>query len=340
MKLKETNRVMETENMRHFSRSAVANLIRMLSLCVLVALSAPVWAQGDGTPYRIVVPTTAGGPLDVVGRVLAAALAKNLKETVVVENRPGASAIIGTDYVAKAAPDGRTLLLASGFVVTNPLLYKVNFDWQRELRSVIELSQAGMILATRRDLDARNPADLRRVAELQPGGLNCAAPPGEMALACDQLKQVLGGAVVPVPYPGVAPAMNALSGGQVDVMFAPFDSVVPQLDGKRIVALANAGTRTAMAPLDGLPLLKDTWPGFTVIGFLGILAPAGTPTETVNRLNAEFNRILVDPKVREFLLARGSRPQENGPEKLAATLAERAEHYRRLASQIGLKPQQ
>ncbi len=321
------------------SRSITFKWLRLVAAALAAGVALGAVAQSD-KPIRIVVPTTAGGPLDVVGRVLATGLARDLKDNVIVDNRPGAGAIIGTEYVVRSAPDGRTLLLASGFVATNAVLNKLSFDPLRDLVPVIELTQAGMVMVVRKGLDVGSPSDLRRVASLQRGGLNCAAPPGEMGLGCEQLKQVLGGAVVTVPYPGVAPAMNALVGGQVDVMLAPYDAVLPQLDGGRVLALATTGTRPAMAPFDRLPLLKDTWPGFTVVGFLGILAPVGTPPETIRGLNREFNSLLKDPQVREFMRARGSSVEDGSPpEKLGATLAERMEHYRRLAEAIGLKPQ-
>jgi len=315
------------------------SLFRLAATLLATTLALGAAAQGD-KPIRIVVPTTAGGPLDVVGRVLATALARDMKDNVIVENRPGAGAIIGTEYVVRAAPDGRTLLLASGFVATNAVLNKLSFDPLRDLAPIIELTHAGMVMVTRKGLDAAGPADLKRVAALQRGGLNCAAPPGEMGLGCEQLKQVLGGAVVPVPYPGVAPAINALVGGQVDIMLAPYDAVLPHLEAGRVVPVATTGTRPAMAPFDRLPLLKDTWPGFTVVGFLGILAPAGTPPDTIRALNREFNLLLKDPQVREFMRARGSSIEDGSPpEKLGATLADRLEYYRRLAESVGLKPQ-
>jgi tripartite-type tricarboxylate transporter receptor subunit TctC len=299
----------------------------------------PVRAQVPSNVYRIVVPVSAGGPLDGLGRLLARALARHLNETVIVDNRPGAYAMIGTEYVVKAPGDGRTLLLASSFLVTNGVMYKLNFDPQRDLRPVIELSQVDSVLVARSGLNAQSPADLQRVAAAQPGGLNCAAPPGEMALACEKLNFVLGGGVVTVPFARIGPAMNALMGGHVDLMFAPRDAVVPQLAARRIVALASGGVETPPPPLDALPLLKDTWRDFTVVGFTGILVPASTPVQTVAALNRAFNAILVEPEVQNWLAAWGTKPRPNGPEKLAQTLADRTEYYRRLSAQIGLTPQ-
>jgi len=310
---------------------------------VLVMGASMLWAIASAQPdvaLRIVVPTPAGGPLDAIARSLAIPLAKSLNGAVIVENKAGAAGMIGTDYVARAAPDGRTVLLASGFVVTNTLLYKVNYDPLRDFVPVVELSQAGMVMLARKGLDVRAPADLARAAAGRPGGLNCGAPPGEMALACEQLKQALGGAVVTVPYTGVAPAITALIGGNIDVMLAPFDTAVPWADGERAVAFATTGTRAALPPFAHLPLASASWPDFNVIGLLGILAPAGTPPDVVRKLNREFNAALKDASVREFMLARGSvLDDDSPPEKLGRTLAERLAYYRRLAASLGLKPQ-
>ena len=306
---------------------------------VLIVWYLPAFAQTRPNTYRIVVPASAGGPLDGLGRLLARALARNLNETVIVENRPGANAMIGTEYVVKAPGDGRTLLLASSYLVTNVAMYKMDFDPQRDLKPVVEINQVDLVLAVRSGLGVSSPVDLKRAAASRPGGLNCAAPPGEMAMACEKLNVVLGGGVVTVPFASIGPAMNALIGAHVDLMFAPRDAVVPQLEGRRIVALASGGVKHLPAPLDKLPLLKDTWQDFTVIGFTGILVPASTPAETIAMLNREFNVILETPEVQNWLVALGTAPQANAPEKLARTLAERTEYYRRLSAQIGLKPQ-
>ncbi|WP_082151527.1 tripartite tricarboxylate transporter substrate binding protein [Caenimonas sp. SL110] len=317
----------------------VSSLLRALGVIGLLWAVVPASAQGTA-PIRLVVPTTAGGPLDVVARTLASAVARDLKETVIVENRPGAAGIIGTEAVVKAPPDGRTLLLGSGFVVTNTVLYKVNYDPIRDLQPVIQLTQAGMVMLARKGLDIKRPADLSAAAAAQRGGLNCGAPPGEMALGCEQLKQALGGAVVTVPYPGVAPAINALAAGTVDVMLAPYDAALPFVEGGRASAFASTGTRAALPPFDGLPLVSETWPGFSVVGLLAIFAPAGTPADLVRRLNQAFADALKDPQVRAFMVARGSALEANNPpERLAQTVADRLGYYRRLAATLGLKPE-
>lgn len=316
-------------------------MIRAALVATALALGALPFASAQapsGQPIRIVVPTTAGGPIDIAARTIATVLARNMKETVIVENKPGAGAMIGTDFVAKAAPDGRTLLLASGYVVTNAVLNKAAPDPVRDFRPVIELTRAGQVLVVRKGLDVRTPADLRRAAVQQSGGLNCAAPPGDAALACEQLKHLVGGASVTVPYPGVAPAMNALAAGQVDLVIAPFDAALAM--GERVVPLAATGARPLNPPLDKLPLLKDTFPDFVVPGFLGILAPAGTPDETIRVLHRELNAALRDPQVRDFMAARGSNVELDAPpERLGQLLAERLGYYRRLVETVGIKPQ-
>ncbi len=316
--------------------------MRGAAMAVLLALAALIspgaLAQGDGA-IRVVVPTNAGGPLDVTARMLATILARNMSQTVIVENRPGASGIIGTEHVIKAPPDGRTMLLATGFVASNPVFYKVNHDPVRDLLPVIEMGQMGMLMLVRKDLDARKPSDLQRVADSQKGGLNCGAPPGDFMLGCEQLKQLLGGAVVTVPYPGVAPAMAALAAGQVDLVIAPHDAAKSMVEGGRVTAIASMGAKPGMPPFDALPLASDTWPGFTVIGFMGVLVPAGTPPTAVTTLHRELAAAMNEPQVREFMRMRGTPVEDGGPEKLGRVMAERTAHYRRLAASLGLKQQ-
>lgn len=317
-------------------------MIRVLSLVLLAWCAQPSLAQSPASaaPLRIVVPTPAGGPLDGLARVLATAIGRATQEQVLVDNRPGAAGLIGTDHVAKAVPDGRTLLMASTFVPLNTVLFKAPYDAVRDFAPVIELTRASQVLLVRQGLEARHPAGLARAAAQRHGGLNCAAAPGDGQLACEQLKQLLGGASVTVPYPGMAQAGHALTTGQVDFFIATHDLAVSLVDTGRAVAIASTGTRRSLPPFDKLPLAHETWPSFRVDGFVGILAPAGTPADALQRLHRLFARALDEPAVREFMAARGSEvPDDRSPERLAVQIRERVAHYRQLVAQLGLKPE-
>ena len=325
----------------HRMRTAWSGLRRSAGLALMAA--AALWpglsgAQGAVAPQaRIIVPTPAGGPLDVLARAMALAWHRLKGETLLVDNRPGAGGAIGTEAAVRAAADGRTLQLGSGFLATNSVLSKTPFDPQTDLRPVLELSQAGMLLAVRRELPVATLDDLVELARRTPQGLNCGAPTGDLSFGCEQMREALGAPVVAIPYPGLAPAMNALSGGQVDFLFSTYDAALPLAEGKRIRVIAHAGTSATLPPFDSLPLLKDRWPGLDVVGFIGIFVPAKTPDEVVAALHRELLALMRDPQMAELMRARGSQFVPAGPEKLGQTLAERVALYRRLAPRLAAK---
>ena len=300
--------------------------------------SACAQAQATG-PVRLVVPVPAGGSLDATARLVAAFLAERLNDSVQVDNRPGASTNIGTEFVVRAAPDGRTLLFGAMVLAINPSLYKLSFDPLRDLEPVVQVSSEQFLLVARSDLAAAGAADLAHLAKEKPGGLDCAAPPGPMTLACEQLKLELAGGATVIPYPGVAPALNALLGGHVDVAFLSVEDALGAVRAGRLRALANAGGPRMKSPFPDLPHLADTWPEFTVTGLTGILVPAGTPREVIRQLNREINAVLANPAVRERLAAGWQMPAGGTPEQFAETLKSRRDYYARLIRRAGIPAQ-
>jgi len=309
-----------------------------LALLAAVAWPHAALAQATG-PVRLVVPVPAGGSLDATARLVAAFLAERLNEPVQIDNRPGAATNIGTEYVVRAAPDGRTLLFGAVSLAINPSLYKLGFDPLRDLEPVAHVSSEQFLLVARGDLAAAVPADLARFAQDKPGGLNCAAPPGPMTLACEQLKLELAGGATVIPYAGVAPALNALLGGHVDVAFLSVEDVLGAVRAGKLRALANAGGPQMKSPFPDLPRLADTWPGFVVSGLTGILAPAGTPPELIRRLNREVNAVLANPAVRERMALGGQIPGGGTPEQFGELLKSRHDYYARLIRRAGIPVQ-
>lgn len=318
----------------------VAGVSRWLLSAILALLVGlgPVAYAADA-PIRIVVPVNAGGTLDALGRLLARHLATAMNETVMVENRPGAGAVIGTEQVVRSRPDGRTLLLGSSFVATNAVMYRLNFDPLADLKGVVTLSEGETLLAVHAGLEIRTVADLLVAARQRPAGLNCGAPPGQLAFGCERLRLLLGGNVVSIPYAGVAPALTALAAGQIDLMFAPRASLSPVVASGKVRALASAAPRKASAPYSHLPLLKDTWPEMVSYGYAGIYVAAQTPAPLVEALNDAFNRVLAQAEVRQAMLDLGYFPMGGPTDLPGRLLAQELASYTRLATQIGLKPQ-
>lgn len=312
--------------------------LRMAMLLCALGIAPPTAAQAQAT-LKIVVASPPGGGLDALARALAAGLRRASSTAVVVENRPGGGGIIGSDFVAKAPADGRTLLLATGFVPLSTVLFKAPYDALADFSPVVELPGVHTLLMARKGLAMSTLADVARVAAQTPGGLNCAGYVGEPQLGCELLRHLLGGSMVTVPYAGLTPAAQALAAGQVDLMILPYDYALALHEGGRAVAFANVGSRAAPPPFDRLPLMKERWPEFVMDGVMGILAPAGTPAHVLRQLNQQFLQVLQEPAMRETLAARGSVPFEPGPpERLAQRMRDKLAQYRHLASTLGIKP--
>ncbi|MEP7207867.1 MAG: tripartite tricarboxylate transporter substrate binding protein [Casimicrobiaceae bacterium] len=269
-------------------------------------------------PIRIIVPFPPGGPADVLARVVGERLGASLAKPVVVENRAGAGGNIGMELGAKAAPDGYTLVLApAGNLTVNPNLYRsVPYDVGRDFAPVTVLAAVPNILVVNPSLGVKSVADLVRYAKAHPGALNFSSPgPGSGAhLAGELFKSMAGVDMVHVPFNGIAPAVTAVLGGQVQVMFAGAPSVLQHIKAGKLEGLAVASAkRIASAP--EMPTVAESGlPGFEVVSWYGIVAPATTPTEIVAKLQVEIDKALREPEVKDKLAGLGAEPIGNTPQ--------------------------
>jgi tripartite-type tricarboxylate transporter receptor subunit TctC len=303
----------------------------------LLLAAAPGWAQA---PLRLVVPVQAGGTLDAMARMLALHAAQELNEPVLVENRPGAGGLIGTEYVARSRPDGRTLLVSASFVPSNVVMFRSNLDPLVDLKPVIQLSGAEVYLVASAALEVRSVAELRALAPKRPGGLNCGGGGGQLTFGCERLRLLLGGDLVTIPYAGLSQAQNALVAGQVDVMLLTRGAMAALLDAAKVRVLAHAGGSKPAPPFDKLPALSDTWPDWDTSSHTGLMVAAETPAPAIASLNQAFNRVLQKPEVRQTMQQFGYQPLVGGePGALGAALRREISHYARVAAQAGLKPQ-
>lgn len=306
----------------------------LLILLLLMMMMMTVWpspARADSV-MRIVVPTGPGGNLDALARLFSKYIAERSIDPVIVENKPGGDSMIGTRFVMRAAPDGRTLLLSSSSVPIAAATPQHEFDPLRDLKPVVMLTTSENILTVNPATEIRSIDDLVRRARAQPQGLNCGGVPGQMALACQQLGVQLPGQVVTIPFQSLAPALNALLAGHVDLMFAPRVSVGLLVSQGRLGAVASLGGEPPRPPYENLPLLKDTWPSMRMHTYAALYAPATTPPELVAKMNREFNQMLALPEVRAHLGEMGYLVAGGPPEVLSRQLAADIEFYRKLTS--------
>ena len=301
-------------------------------------------AQGyPSKPLRIVVTSPPGGSQDFLARLLVQQLSPILKQQMIVDNRTGASGVIGIDYVAKAAPDGYTLLLGAGGPLTavpafNP---KVPFDPVRDFAPITLLASGSFAVAVHPAVPARTVKELIALAKSKTRGLNFGSSGTGAAphLAAELFRSMAGVDMVHVPYKGVGPALTDLIGGQIDLMFADVHLVAPHARSGRLRALAvTSPARSSVMP--GLPTVSEAAiPGYAAGNWFGVLAPAGTPREIVQRLHGEIIKLLGAAELRERLLAQGMEPGGNSPEQFAAFIRSEIDKWRRVVKSANIKIQ-
>jgi tripartite-type tricarboxylate transporter receptor subunit TctC len=319
-------------------------MFERLAACavVLLACALPVGAQQPypSKPIRIVVPYPPGGFNDTLGRVLAEKFQKAWGQTVLVDNKPGANTVIGTDAVAKAAPDGYTLLVvAFPFAVTPSLIRNLPYDTLRDFAPVALCAQSPNILVANPGLPVKSVAELIALAKAKPDGLSYASTGNGSSnhISMELFKTLAGVKLVHVPYKGSAPAVVDLLSGQVQVMFDNAPNVMPQVRAAKLRALAQTGaTRSAVAP-DVPTVAESGVPGYELTVWFGLVAPSGTPREIVNKLNAEVLKILAMPDVRERFLALGVEPLGSTPEEFGTHIRAQMDKWAKVVKDAGVK---
>jgi tripartite-type tricarboxylate transporter receptor subunit TctC len=292
-------------------------------------------------PIHFVVPYPPAGPLDTVARLVGQRVSESMGQPIVVENKPGAGGNIGADLVAKAAPDGYTLLM--GAVAThaiNPTLYaSIPYDAQKDFIPVTQIASTPNVLVVNPSLPVTNVHDFIAYAKAHPGSLNFGSGSTGSAghLAGELFKSMAGVEMTHVPYKGAAPAMNDLIGGRIQLMFDNLASSLAQIKAGKVRALAvTTARRTELAP--ELPTIAESGlPGFDINTWFGLFVPAGTPPAIVQRLHDEFVKALAAPDVRARMLALGAEPVGNTPGQFAQYIRSEALKYAKLVKASGAK---
>ena len=274
-------------------------------------------------PIRLIVPQAPGGPSDIVARLVAQKVSEQVGQPIVVEDRPGAGSNIGTEIVAKSAPDGYTLVATVIQHVVNPFLFKsMPFDPIKDFVPITLLAKAPIVLVVTPDLPVKNVQELIALAKAKPGQLSAASAGngGTSHLSVELFKARTGTDIVHIPYKGTQQALVDLIAGRAHLMFDGVITSKQHIESGKLRALMIAGPATPLLP--GVPGAAEAGlPDFESIGIVGgILAPAGTPRAIVNRLNAEFQRAVALPEVRDKLLGMGLEPLANSPEQYAQFL--------------------
>jgi len=324
----------------------MARWLNGLALCTLgacfAAFAAGVSAQAYPTkPIRIVVPFPAGGTTDVLARAAAQKLAETLGQPAVVDNRPGAGGNIGAELVAKSAPDGYTLLMGTvGTHAINPGLYpKLPYDHVKDFAPVILVAGVPNVLVINPALPVNSVPELIAYAKANPGKLNFASSGNgtSIHLSAELFKTMAGVQMTHVPYKGSAPALQDLVGGQVQLMFDNLPSSLALIKGGKLKALAvTSGARAAALP-DVPTLAESGLPGFEASSWFGLLAPTGTPSSVIAKLNGEIAKWLATPEAKEKLLAQGANAAGGTAEEFAQFIAAETAKWQKVVKESGAK---
>jgi tripartite-type tricarboxylate transporter receptor subunit TctC len=321
-------------------------MYRPTSCIVAVAAlsSASVYAQTTAQyptkPIRIVVPQSAGASTDLTARLIAQKLNGALGQSVIVDNRPGAGSIIGTDLVVKAAPDGYTLLVVASSITLNPTLHKdLPFDPIRDLAPITQLSSFPNMLVVYPSVPVKTVKDLIALAKSKPGALNYGSSGTATGthLSAELFKYMTGVDIVHVPYKGGGQGVQALLGGQVQLYFATIVSVLAHVRGGKLRAVAvTTATRSPAAP-DVPTIAESGVPGYDHGPWNGFLAPAKTPRAIIVRLNEEVARIIHAPETKAVFTNEGAEPVGNKPEEFAAIIKNETAKWAKVIRTAGIK---
>jgi tripartite-type tricarboxylate transporter receptor subunit TctC len=316
--------------------------LRLAAFACAVLLSWPVAAQNyPSRPVKFIVPFGAGGPADVFARVIAQHLSEDTKQSFIVEDRPGAGSVIGTDAVAKSAPDGYTLLVMSNTHTTNEsLLPNKPFQLMRDFVPVATINFSDLLMVVHPSVPAKTVQEFIDLAKKDPGKLNYASsgPGTPYHMAGELFKAMSQTDIVHVPHKASGDARNSVVSGTVQMMFDAITTMSELAKAGQVRALGTTGLKRSELTPD-LPTIAETVPGYEATIWLGVMAPKGTPKEIVSFLNAGINKVINRPDVKEAWLKQGATPLVKTPDEFEALLLKDIEKWANVVKVSGAKIQ-
>ncbi|QHJ00441.1 tripartite tricarboxylate transporter substrate binding protein [Xylophilus rhododendri] len=315
---------------------------RTFTAAAAAAAFAPLARAQTGfpnKPLRIICPFTPGGGSDFMARVAAGVLTERLGQSVVVENRPGAGGLLGTEYAVKTAPDGYTLLLVAGSYTVNPALYPLHFDPVKDIAPVIQLSRGAYVLCVNPKVPAKNLQELLALARKEPGKLTYASSGagGHLHVVTAYMMDMAKVKCTHIPYKGTGPAVNDLLAGSVDMLFAGTEALMQHVKAGKLRALA-VGTKQRLAAYPDIPSVAESGlPDYDVVAWHGLVAPRGVPPAIVSRINQELNTGLKSKEMEARLEPTGVGAGGGSPEQFAALLQAEIIRYGKVIRDAGIK---
>ena len=320
----------------------MAILLRAGLAALALSMIQPAAAQDyPARQVRLIVPFGAGGPADVYARVIAQHLSEEMKQTFIVENRPGAGSIIGTDAVAKSAPDGYTLLVMSNTHTTNEsLVPNKPFQLMRDFVPVAPMNYSDLIMVVHPSVPAKDLKEFIALAKGKPGELNYASsgPGTPYHMAGELYKAMSGSNIVHVPHKASGEARSAVMGGHVQMMFDAITTMASNVAAGQVRALGTTGAKRSALTPDVPTVAEAGVPGYEATIWLGVMAPAGTPKDIVDKLNAGINKVIARPDVKDAWAKQGAVPMAMTPAEFDKYLQSDIEKWANVVKSAGIKP--
>jgi tripartite-type tricarboxylate transporter receptor subunit TctC len=311
-------------------------LIAMAVAVLALPATAQTW---PAKPVKIVVPFGPGGPADVYARILGQALTEAFRQQFIIDNKPGAGALIGTEVAAKAPADGYTLLMMSNTHTVNETLFAHKpYELMRDLIPVAPVNSSDLVMVVHPSVPAKTLQEFIALAKAQPGRLSYASsgPGTPYHMAAELFKSMSGTDILHIPHKGSAEARNDVMGGHVQMMFDAVTAMKGSIDAGEVRALATTGLqRSAVMP--NVPTVNESGvPGYEATIWLGIMAPRGTPREIVDKLNAEIEKIIAQPAIRDAWAKQGAVPMSMTPDQFGAFLKQDIEKWAKVIKTAGI----
>jgi tripartite-type tricarboxylate transporter receptor subunit TctC len=329
--------------MRRFTEETLMRNLSALMIAATMAVALPAAAQNyPNKPVRIVVVSTPGGSVDTLARAIAPRLSSKWNQQVLVDNRPGAGGAIAAELVAKAPPDGYTLMMGTiASLATNVSLYKsLPYDPVKDFAPITLVATQNLVLLVHPSIPSRSVKELVALAKKQPGKLTFASAGNGVGghLSGELFKMLAQIDILHIPYKGVQPAMMDVVGGQVTMVFASIASGMAQVAGKRLYPLAVTGAQRSPAAKQLPTMVEAGIKGYESSTWYGLVAPAGTPAELINRLNAEVVAGIKSPDLNERLIREGADPVGNSPAEFAKYMQSEIDKWRKVIRAAGIEP--
>ncbi|OGA49514.1 MAG: hypothetical protein A3F74_19510 [Betaproteobacteria bacterium RIFCSPLOWO2_12_FULL_62_58] len=324
---------------RQKGRSAMQRLLYMLTVAATTALALPVLAQYPGKPIRIIVPFGAGGPSDLLARTTGQKLTEAWGQQVLIDNRPGANGVLGSELAAKSAPDGYTLLMGTnGTHGMNASLYpKLPYDTIKDFAPITRIGLAPFVLVAHPSLPVRSVKELIQLARVRPGEITSASGGSPSQLAAELFKRTARIDVVVVPYKGNAPAVSAVISGEVSLVFGGIAQSAPQVKAGRLRALGVASLQRSSVMPDVPTVTESGLPGFEAGAWYGLLAPGATPRAIVERINVEVVRIVRSAEMQQRLRSEAFEVPADTPDQFAAVIRAEIAKWANVVKEAGIR---